>query len=136
MLLIIGFALLIITIFLIHYTPDENKILTRLYLVFFGLTATFIMLGLVQTSNTAYLNDRRRETMERRTFYVMALEEKENWKTADKFLELGEKISCFNSNVIRANRYSNSIFAPLIKGLLYYPNYEGLEPIPIRETGT
>lgn len=130
MLLIIGFVLLIVTILLIHYTPDGNKVLTRLSLVFMFLTTAFIMFGLIQTCNTTHPNERRREAIEQRAFYVMALED---WKTMNGFLKLGKEITNFNTSVIRANGYSNSIFAPLIKGLLYQPAYVGLEPILIGE---
>ena len=136
MLLIIGFALLIVTIFLIHYTPDENKALTCLYLVLAGLTTAFLMFGLIQVCNCAWLEENRQASIEKRAFYVMALEDEDTWKTANGLLALGEEITEFNRDVRRANTYSTSVFAPFIKGIVYQPEYVGLEPIPVGEAGT
>ena len=136
MLLIIGFALLIVTIFLIHYTPDENKALTRLYLVLVGLTTAFLMFGLIQACNCAWTEENHQASIEKRAFYIMALEDENTWKTANGLLALGEEISEFNRKVRRANTYSTSVFAPFIKGIIYPPAYVGLEPIPIGEAGT
>ena len=134
--LIIGFALLIVTIFLIHYTPDENNALTRLYLVLVGLTTAFLMFGLIQVCNCAWLEENRQASIEKRAFYIMALEDENTWKTANGLLALGEEITEFNRDVRRANTYSTSIFAPFIKGIIYPPAYVGLEPIPVGEAGT
>lgn len=136
MLLIIGFALLIITIFLIHYTPDENKALTCLYLVLACLTIIFLMLGLIQLCNCAWENENRQKNIEKRAIYIMALEDEDTWKTANGLVALGEEISEFNREVRRANTYSTSVFAPFIKGIIYQPEYVGLEPIPVGEAGT
>lgn len=136
MLLIIGFALLIVTIFLIHYTPDENKALTCLYLVLAGLTTTFLMFGLIQLCNCAWENENRQKNIEKRAIYIMALEDEDTWKTANGLVALGEEIAEFNCDVRRANTYSTSAFAPFIKGIVYQPEYVGLEPIPVGETGT
>lgn len=136
MLLIIGFALLIVTIFLIRYTPDENKALTCLYLVLACLTITFLMLGLIQLCNCAWENENRQKNIEKRAIYIMALEDEDTWKTANGLVALGEEISEFNREVRRANTYSTSVFAPFIKGIIYQPEYVGLEPIPVGEAGT
>ncbi len=136
MLLIIGFALLIVTIFLIHYTPDENKALTCLYLVLAGLTTTFLMFGLIQLCNCAWENENRQKNIEKRAIYIMALEDEDTWKTTNGLVALGEEIAEFNCDVRRANTYSTSAFAPFIKGIVYQPEYVGLEPIPVGETGT
>lgn len=136
MLLIIGFALLIVTIFLIRYTPDENKALTCLYLVLACLIITFLMLGLIQLCNCAWENENRQKNIEKRAIYIMALEDEDTWKTANGLVALGEEISEFNREVRRANTYSTSVFAPFIKGIIYQPEYVGLEPIPVGEAGT
>ena len=136
MLLIIGFALLIVTIFLIHYTPDENKALTRLYLVLVCLTTAFLMFGLIQACNCAWTEENHQASIEKRAFYIMALEHEDTWKTANGLLALGKEIAKFNCDVRRANTYSTSVFAPFIKGIIYQPGYVGLEPIPVGEAGT
>ena len=136
MLLIIGFALLIVTIFLIHYTPDENKALTRLYLILAGLTTAFLMFGLIQACNCAWTEENRQASIEKRAFYIMALEDENTWKTANGLLALGKEIAKFNCDIRRANTYSTSVFAPFIKGIVYQPEYVGLEPIPVGEAGT
>ena len=136
MLLIIGFALLIVTIFLIHYTPDENKALTRLYLVLASLTTAFLMFGLIQACNCAWLEENRQASIEKRAFYIMALEDENTWKTANGLLALGKEIAKFNRDVRRANMYSTSVFAPFIRGIVDQPEYVGLEPIPVGEAGT
>ena len=132
----VGRALLIVTICLIHYTPDENKALTCLYLVLVGLTTAFLMFGLIQACNCAWLEENRQASIEKRAFYIMALEDENTWKTANGLLALGEEITEFNRDVRRANTYSTSIFAPFIKGIVYQPEYVGLEPIPVGDAGT
>ena len=131
MLIVIGFILLLATILLIHYDTGKHKVLARLSLVLVGLTTTFLMFGLVQACNCAWLEENRQASIEKRAFYIMALEDENTWETANGLLALGEEITEFNCDVRRANAYSTSIFAPFIKGIVYQPEYVGLEPIPI-----
>lgn len=136
MLIVIGFILLLATVLLIHYDTGKHKVLARLSLVLVGLTTAFLMFGLIQVCNCAWLEENRQASIEKRAFYVMALEDENTWKTANGLLALGEEITEFNRDVRRANTYSTSIFAPFIKGIIYPPAYVGLEPIPIGEAGT
>lgn len=94
------------------------------------------MFGLIQVCNCAWLEENRQASIEKRAFYIMALEDENTWKTANGLLALGEEITEFNRDVRRANTYSTSIFAPFIKGIVYQPEYVGLEPIPVGEAGT
>ena len=66
----------------------------------------------------------------------MSGKDEDTWKTAKGLVALGEEISEFNREVRRANTYSTSVFAPFIKGIVYQPEYVGLEPIPVGEAGT
>lgn len=91
------------------------------------------MLGLIQLCNCAWENENRQKNIEKRAIYIMALEDEDTWKTANGLVALGEEISEFNREVRRANTYSISAFAPFIKGIIYQPEYVGLEPIPIGE---
>lgn len=136
MLIVIGFILLLATILLIHYDTGKHKVLAVLPLVSVGLTTAFLLLGLIQFCNCAWLEENRQASIEKRAFYVMALEDEDTWKTANGLLALGEEISEFNRDVRRANTFSTSVFAPFIKGIVYQPEYVGLEPIPIGEAGT
>ena len=136
MLIVIGFILLLATILLIHYDTGKHKVLAVLSLVSVGLTTAFLMFGLIQICNCAWLEENRQASIEKRAFYVMALEDEDTWKTANGLLALGEEISEFNRKVRRANTYSTSVFAPFIKGIIYPPAYVGLEPIPVGEAGT
>lgn len=131
MLIVIGFILLLATILLIHYDTGKHKVLARLSLVLVGLTTAFLMFGLIQACNCAWTEENRQASIEKRAFYVMALEDENTWKTANGLVALGEEITEFNCDVRRANAYSTSIFAPFIKGIVYQPEYVGLEPIPI-----
>lgn len=131
MLIVIGFILLLATILLIHYDTGKHKVLARLSLVLVGLTSAFLMFGLIQACNCAWTEENRQASIEKRAFYVMALEDENTWKTANGLVALGEEITEFNCDVRRANAYSTSIFAPFIKGIVYQPEYVGLEPIPI-----
>lgn len=130
MLLMIGFILAPITVLLIHYATDDRKALVRLSLVLVGLTTVFMMFGIIQFSLCAWEDENRQANIEKRAFYMAALENK---NTANELLALGEEISEFNRYVRRANTYNNSPFAPFIKGIVYQPSYVGLEPIPIGE---
>ena len=136
MLIVIGFILLRATILLIHYDTGKHKVLAILSLVSVGLTTAFLMFGLIQACNCAWLEENRQASIEKRAFYVMALEDENTWKTANGLVALGEEITEFNCDVRRANTYSTSVFAPFIKGIVYQPEYVGLEPIPIGEAGT
>ena len=136
MLIVIGFILLLATILLIHYDIGKHKVLAVLSLVSVGLTTAFLMFGLTQACNCAWLEENRQASIEKRAFYIMALEDENTWKTANGLLALGEEISEFNRKVRRANTYSTSVFAPFIKGIIYPPAYVGLEPIPVGEAGT
>lgn len=136
MIIVIGFILLLATILLIHYDTGKHKVLAILSLVSVGLTTAFLMFGLIQFCNCAWLEENRQASIEKRAFYVMALEDEDTWKTANGLLALGEEITEFNRDVRRANTYSTSIFAPFIKGIVYQPEYVGLEPIPVGEAGT
>ena len=136
MLIVIGFILLLATILLIHYDTGKHKVLAILSLVSVGLTTAFLMFGLIQACNCAWLEENRQASIEKRAFYVMALEDENTWKTANGLLALGEEITEFNCDVRRANTYSTSVFAPFIKGIVYQPEYVGLEPIPVGEAGT
>ena len=131
MLIVIGFILLLATILLIHYDTGKHKVLARLSLVLVGLTTAFLMFGLIQACNCAWTEENRQASIEKRAFYVMALEDENTWKTANGLVALGEEITEFNCDVRRANAYSTSIVAPFIKGIVYQPEYVGLEPIPI-----
>ena len=131
MLIVIGFILLLAAILLIHYDTGKHKVLARLSLVLVGLTTAFLMFGLIQACNCAWTEENRQASIEKRAFYVMALEDENTWKTANGLVALGEEITEFNCDVRRANAYSTSIFAPFIKGIVYQPEYVGLEPIPI-----
>ena len=131
MLIVIGFILLLATILLIHYDTGKHKVLARLSLVLVGLTTAFLMFGLIQACNCAWTEENRQASIEKRAFYVMSLEDENTWKTANGLVALGEEITEFNCDVRRANAYSTSIFAPFIKGIVYQPEYVGLEPIPI-----
>ena len=136
MLIVIGFILLLATILLIHYDTGKHKVLAVLSLVSVGLTTAFLMFGLIQACNCAWLEENRQASIEKRAFYVMALEDEDTWKTANGLVALGEEITEFNCDVRRANTYSTSVFAPFIKGIVYQPEYVGLEPIPVGEAGT
>ena len=136
MLIVIGFILRLATILLIHYDTGKHKVLAVLSLVSVGLTTAFLMFGLIQACNCAWLEENRQASIEKRAFYIMALEDENTWKTANGLLALGEEISEFNCDVRRANTYSTSVFAPFIKGIVYQPEYVGLEPIPVGEAGT
>lgn len=136
MLIVIGFILLLATILLIHYDTGKHKVLAVLSLVSVGLTTAFLMFGLIQACNCAWLEENRQASIEKRAFYIMALEDENTWKTANGLLALGEEITEFNCDVRRANTYSTSVFAPFIKGIVYQPEYVGLEPIPVGEAGT
>ena len=136
MLIVIGFILLLATILLIHYDTGKHKVLAILSLVSVGLTTAFLMFGLIQACNCAWLEENRQASIEKRAFYVMALEDEDTWKTANGLVALGEEITEFNCDVRRANTYSTSVFAPFIKGIIYQPEYVGLEPIPVGEAGT
>lgn len=136
MLIVIGFILLLATILLIHYDTGKHKVLAVLSLVSVGLTTAFLMFGLIQVCNCTWLEENRQASIEKRAFYIMALEDEDTWKTANGLLALGEEITEFNRDVRRANTYSTSVFAPFIKGIVYQPEYVGLEPIPIGEAGT
>lgn len=136
MLIVIGFILLLATILLIHYDTGKHKVLAVLSLVSVGLTTAFLMFGLIQACNCAWLEENRQASIEKRAFYIMALEDEDTWKTANGLLALGEEITEFNCDVRRANTYSTSVFAPFIKGIVYQPEYVGLEPIPVGEAGT
>ena len=136
MLIVIGFILLLATILLIHYDTGKHKVLAILSLASVGLTTAFLMFGLIQACNCAWLEENRQASIEKRAFYVMALEDEDTWKTANGLLALGEEITEFNCDVRRANAYSTSVFAPFIKGIIYQPEYVGLEPIPVGEAGT
>ena len=136
MLIVIGFILLLATILLIHYDTGKHKVLAILSLVSVGLTTAFLMFGLIQACNCAWTEENRQASIEKRAFYVMALEDEDTWKTANGLLALGEEITEFNCDVRRANTYSTSVFAPFIKGIIYQPEYVGLEPIPVGEAGT
>ena len=94
------------------------------------------MFGLIQICNCAWMEENRQASIEKRAFYIMTLEDENTWKTANGLLALGEEITEFNCDVRRANTYSTSVFAPFIKGIVYQPEYVGLEPIPIEEAGT
>ena len=131
MLIVIGFILLLATILLIHYDTGKHKVLTILSLVLVGLTTAFLMFGLIQFCNCAWLEENRQASIEKRAFYVMALEDENTWKTANGLVALGEEITEFNCDVRRANTYSTSVFAPFIKGIVYQPEYVGLESIPV-----
>ena len=131
MLIVIGFILLLATILLIHYDTGKHKVLAVLSLVSVGLTTAFLMFGLIQACNCAWLEENRQASIEKRAFYVMALEDEDTWKTANGLVALGEEITEFNCDVRRANTYSTSVFAPFIKGIVYQPEYVGLEPIPV-----
>ena len=126
MLIVIGFILLLATILLIHYDTGKHKVLAVLSLVSVGLTTAFLMFGLIQACNCAWLEENRQASIEKRAFYVMALEDENTWKTANGLLALGEEITEFNCDVRRANTYSTSVFAPFIKGIIYPPAYVGL----------
>ena len=136
MLVVIGFVFLLATILLIHYDTGKHKVLAVLSLVSVGLTTAFLMFGLIQACNCAWLEENRQASIEKRAFYIMALEDENTWKTANGLLALGEEITEFNCDVRRANTYSTSVFAPFIKGIVYQPEYVGLEPIPVGEAGT
>ena len=136
MLIVIGFVFLLATILLIHYDTGKHKVLAVLSLVSVGLTTAFLMFGLIQACNCAWLEENRQASIEKRAFYIMALEDENTWKTANGLLALGEEITEFNCDVRRANTYSTSVFAPFIKGIVYQPEYVGLEPIPVGEAGT
>ena len=136
MLIVIGFVFLLATILLIHYDTGKHKVLAVLSLVSVGLTTAFLMFGLIQACSCAWTEENHQASIEKRAFYIMALEDENTWKTANGLLALGEEISEFNRKVRRANTYSTSVFAPFIKGIIYPPAYVGLEPIPIGEAGT
>ena len=136
MLIVIGFILLLATILLIHYDTGKHKVLARLSLVLVGLTTAFLMFGLIQACNCAWTEENRQASIEKRAFYIMALEDENTWETANGLLALGKEITKFNCDVRRANTYSTSVFAPFIKGIIYQPGYVGLEPIPVGEAGT
>ena len=119
MLIVIGFILLLATILLIHYDTGKHKVLAVLSLVSVGLTTAFLMFGLIQACNCAWLEENRQASIEKRAFYIMALEDENTWKTANGLLALGEEITEFNCDVRRANTYSTSVFAPFIKGIVY-----------------
>ena len=136
MLIVIGFILLLATILLIHYDTGKHKVLTILSLVLVGLTTAFLMFGLIQACNCAWTEENHQASIEKRAFYVMALEDEDTWKTANGLLALGKEIAKFNCDVRRANTYSTSVFAPFSKGIIYQPGYVGLEPIPVGEAGT